>query len=142
MGGGDQFHSYKPEHIKKGGLWDERFCNIGYQEYDYFIRSYIYNKDKSSINDRLFKSYNSIECEIINKDDHLIGAGRKDKRHLDSVEYHNISHQILIQKWGDGAVNWDIDYLSSLNVSKISNYVYYPYFEKDIYNLKEKNYLI
>jgi hypothetical protein len=29
MGGGDQFHSYKPEHIKKVGLWDERFCNIG-----------------------------------------------------------------------------------------------------------------
>ena len=35
--GGDQFHSYKTDHIKNVGLWDERFSNIGYQEADYYI---------------------------------------------------------------------------------------------------------
>jgi hypothetical protein len=141
MGGGDQFHSYKPEHIKKVGLWDERFCNIGYQEYDYFIRSYIYNKEYSSINDRKHKRlYNTIGDKFISHDDHLIGGMRSDPRHLNSTKYHNISHQILIQKWGSEI--WNIDYLNTLCVSKIPNYVYYPYFEKDIYNLKEKNYLI
>jgi hypothetical protein len=141
MGGGDQFHSYKPEHIKKVGLWDERFCNIGYQEYDYFIRSYIYNKEYSSINDRKHKRlHNTIGDKFINHDDHLIGGMRSDPRHFNSIKYHNISHQILIQKWGSEI--WNIDYLNTLSVSKIPNYVYYPYFEKDIYNLKEKNYLI
>ena len=142
MGGGDQFHSYKPEHIKKVGLWDERFCNIGYQEYDYFIRSYVYNRDNSSINDRLFKSYNQIECEIISNDDHLVGAGRKDKRHLDSEIYHEISKNILIHKWGQESINWNIEYLNGISKSNIQNYIYYPYFEKDIYDLKGKNYLI
>jgi hypothetical protein len=65
---------------------------------------------------------------------------RSDPRHFNSIKYHNISHQILIQKWGSEI--WNIDYLNTLSVSKIPNYVYYPYFEKDIYNLKEKNYLI
>jgi hypothetical protein len=142
MGSGDQFHSYKPEHIKKVGLWDERFCNIGYQEYDYFIRSYVYNRDNSSINDRLFKSYNQIECEIISNDDHLVGAGRKDKRHLDSVKYHEISKNILIHKWGQESVTCDFQFFDKISKSNIQNYIYYPYFEKDIYDLKEKNYLI
>ena len=142
MGAGDQFHSYKPEHIKKVGLWDERFCNIGYQEYDYFIRSYIYNKDKSSINDRLFRRYNQINCKIISDDNNLIGAGRKDNRHIDSVKYHEISKNILINKWGQESVTCDFQFFDKISKSNICNYIYYPYFEKDIYDLKEKNYLI
>lgn len=142
MGGGDQFHSYKPEHIKKVGLWDERFCNIGYQEYDYFIRSYIYNKDKSSINDRLFRCHNKIDCKILSDDDNLIGAGRKDKRHIDSVKYHDISKNILINKWGQESVSCEFNFFDRIERSNIQNYIYYPYFEKDIYDLKGKNYLI
>ena len=142
MGGGDQFHSYKPEHIKKVGLWDERFCNIGYQEYDYFIRSYVYNKDKSSINDRLFRKYNQINCKIISDDNNLIGAGRKDKRHLSSEIYHEISKNILINKWGQESVTCDFQFFDKISKSNIQNYIYYPYFEKDVYDLKEKNYLI
>lgn len=143
MGGGDQFHSYKPEHIKKVGLWDERFCNIGYQEYDYFIRSYIYNKEYSSVNDRKHRRvHNGIGDNFINHDDYLIGGMRNDPRHLNSIEHHNISQNILIQKWGNESMIWNTAYLDTLNVSKIPNYVYYPYFEKNIYNLKEKNYLI
>lgn len=143
MGGGDQFHSYKPEHIKKVGLWDERFCNIGYQEYDYFIRSYIYNKERSSINDRKHRRiYNSIGDCFIDHSDYLIGGMRSDQRHLDSVSYHNISQNILLQKWGTESMNWNVEYLNGISKSNIQNYIYYPYFEKDVYDLKEKNYLI
>jgi hypothetical protein len=67
---------------------------------------------------------------------------RNDKRHLDSVKYHEISKNILINKWGQQSMNWNVEYLDSISNSNIQNYIYYPYFEKDIYNLKEKNYLI
>jgi hypothetical protein len=51
MGGGDAFCSYLPEAVRKIGMWDERFCSIGYQEGDYFLRALIYNRENSSIND-------------------------------------------------------------------------------------------
>ncbi len=50
-GAGDSLCSYLPEAVKEIGLWDERFCNIGYQEADYFLRALIYNKNKSMISD-------------------------------------------------------------------------------------------
>jgi hypothetical protein len=37
--------------VKQVGLFDERFCNIGLQEADYFLRCLLYNKDRSSLND-------------------------------------------------------------------------------------------
>lgn len=142
MGGGDQYHSYKPEHIVKVGLWDERFCNIGYQEYDYFIRSYLYNGEKSSINDPKHKRvFNTIENEIIVDDDKLIGGMRQDPFHLDSVKHHDISCKILKSKWGENSEKaWDLNYLNTLNISNIPNFIYYPYFEKDI-DLSNKNYI-
>jgi hypothetical protein len=146
MGAGDQLHSYKPEHIKKVGLWDERFCNIGYQEYDYFIRSYVYNRDNSSINDRSHgRVYNKLGDKFIDHSSYLIGGMRNDKRHLSSLMYHEISKNILIHKWGQESLHntcWDFEYLNSINKCNIENYIYYPYFEKDIYDLKGKNYLI
>jgi hypothetical protein len=143
MGAGDQFHSYKPDHIKKVGLWDERFCNIGYQEYDYFIRSFIYNRYKSSINDPKHRRvHNGIENNLVVDDDYLIGGMRNDKHHLDSLSYHNISKNILINKWGEKSeLSWNTDYLSSLTKSFIPNFIYYPYFEKDI-DYSDKNYII
>ena len=39
-------------------------------------------------------------------------------------------------------MDWNVEYLNTINKSNIQNYIYYPYFEKDIYDLKGKNYLI
>lgn len=150
MGGGDQYHSYKPDHVKKVGLWDERFCNIGYQEYDYFIRSYLYNREKISINDpKHARVFCPIQNKIINESDNLIGGMRNDPRHLDSIKYHSISRNILRLKWGNTIDNlnkqtgWveELKYLSTINESKIPNFIYYPYFEKDI-DLTNKNYIL
>ncbi len=158
IGGGDQYHSYKPEHIKKVGLWDERFCNIGYQEADYFIRSYIYNKEKISINDYNHKRiYNKlvedpimtpsgiIGCnKIIDLDDNLKGGMRGDESHIRSLVHHSTSKKILDKKWGiDFEGDWNEEKLKNLpKKSKIENYIFYPYFEKNIYNLEEKGYLL
>lgn len=148
MGGGDQFHSYKPNHLKLVGLWDERFCGIGYQEYDYFIRSFLYNRDRVSINDpKHGRVFCGIDNHIIVDEDRLIGGMRGDPRHLEAVIYHNISRSILRAKWGDSIdrltreTGWkdELEYLSTLSASKIPSFVYYPYFEKDI-DLIGKNY--
>jgi len=150
MGGGDQFHSYTVNHIKNVGLCDERFCNIGYQEYDYWIRSFLYNKDRSSINDpKHGRVYRPIENQIIDDSDFLIGGMRRDERHLNSIPYHSISRKILLAKWGDETdklnkqIGWapELERLEKLKTSKIPNFVYYPYFEKDI-DFSGKNYII
>lgn len=142
MGGGDQYHSYKPNHIINVGIWDERFCNIGYQEYDYFIRSFVYNRDRSSINDpKHRRTHNTIDNNIIDDSDELIGGMRGDESHIRSLEYHNISRNILINKWGPQCIDWNINYLSTLTRSSLCNFVYYPYFECDV-NMADKNYLI
>lgn len=158
IGGGDQYHSYTSEHIKKVGLWDERFCNIGYQEADYFIRSYLYNKDKSSINDFNHKRIHNKLCDdlvetpsgilatnkIIDLYDGLKGGMRGDESHIKSLQYHYISKKILEQKWGlEFEGSWTEEKLSLLpKKSKILNFIYYPYFEKDIEDLAQKGFLI
>eukprot|EP00854_Cymbomonas_tetramitiformis_P022990 gene22990-27809_t len=48
-GRGDEYHSYTIDSVKKVGLWDEHYCGIHYQEYDYFIRQKLYNHDQLSI---------------------------------------------------------------------------------------------
>jgi hypothetical protein len=133
FGGGDQFHSYKADHIKKVGLWDERFSNIGYQEADYYIRSYIHNKEKSSINDHLhYRVHNELGNKVLVESEEFIGYFRGDDRHTESLEFHENSQAVLMHKWGKDAVNW-----KKFTSSKIkdNNYYFlnYPYFEKDIY---------
>ncbi len=158
VGGGDQYHSYKPEHVKKVGLWDERFCNIGYQEADYFIRSYLYNKDRSSINDYNHKRIHNKLLEdpietpsgitgtnkIIDLNDSLKGGMRGDESHIRSQAYHHISKKILEEKWGlEFEGGWSEDRLKNLPVkSKIQNFILYPYFEKNVENLEQKGFLI
>ena len=150
MGCGDQYHSYTKNHIKNVGLWDERFCNIGYQEYDYFIRSFLHNKEKTSLNDRCGKIlHNPIENYIIDDSNELVGAYRislgEGEDNKKSQEYHHISRKILQEKWGNiehlFMENTWKEYFSNFISSKISNFIYYPYFEKDI-NYSNKNYTI
>ena len=49
---GDNIVSYRPEAVKKIGLWDERFITPANKEADYYIRALIYNKEKSLLNDK------------------------------------------------------------------------------------------
>ena len=131
FGCGDNFISYTPKSIKRIGLWDERFCNIGYQEADYFNRAFLYLKDTSSINDdrnnRILNeiSTNDYPIKIIQS-----GFDRKEDYHIKSMEYHKISELIYNNKWNTAANAGFIN--SELNPPKINSYILYPYFEKDI----------
>ncbi len=142
-GNGDSFHSYTVDAIKSVGLWDERFCNIGWQDCDYFLRQYLYNKDCSSINDYPHgRTNNLLDYEFVNYQK-LSGFHRKDINHLSSMKYHEVSMTAFIKKWGYGipGMNWGELDITADYVLKSPQWIMYPFFESKIPNLKNKNYI-
>ena len=81
---------------------------------------------------------------IINLDDSLKGGMRNDVYHIESSKYHNISKNILEQKWGlEFEGSWTQEKLNKLpKKSKIPNFIFNPYFEKNVENLQEKGYVV
>jgi hypothetical protein len=140
FGWGDNFISYTPNAIKQIGLWDERFCNIGYQEADYFTRAALYLKNKSSINDF---SHNRI-LNGIDESNWIIdiipsGNARGEEYHHISSGFHINSKYIYEAKWES---NPDNGFLNIETIApKMNSFIMYPYFEKDIETLNEQYYL-
>ncbi len=132
---GDGFCSYTPDAVKTIGLWDERFCGITFQEADYFLRAYLYNNAKSSINDsphgRQLNPMYAIAWRNNTRDDN--------DRKLLSYIYH-YSLELFKLKWPNNKFEyWDINEPMTA-ASAITNFVLYPYFEKNI-DINNKNYL-
>jgi len=157
QGLGDAFCSYLPEAVKKVGLWDERFCNIGHSEADYFLRSLIYNRDGCSINDPGHaRQHNALDgnatidlscsVDVAERADSLLiscppmNFDRKNA-HLTSLKYHSLAATIFRHKWGVADCQWTAEH-HALRTSLIPNYVMYPYFEKDVEGLRDKNYIV
>jgi hypothetical protein len=145
FGAGDNFISYTIDSIKKVGLWDERFCNIGYQEADYFLRQLLFNTENCSINDNMHNRIHNSEITSIIKNTNT-GHARGDQSHLDSLKYHNISEKIYLSKWATSPLylnpnEWTYEKLKSLS-QIIPSYIHYPYFEKDVETLIAQNYII
>jgi hypothetical protein len=140
FGWGDNFCSYTVDAVKKIGLWDERFCNIGQQEADYLLRAYLHNRVNSSINDFVHgRTLNSVADNVIIRPDH-----EKYAYHTEStLKYNGWSDTLYFSKWGKNAGIWSEEYLRNIpNASLVTNYIYYPYFEKNVENLAGKNYLV
>lgn len=150
-GHGDQFHAYKANHVRKVGLWDERFCGLSRQAADYFLRSVAFNSCNVSIQDVLHhRIYRPINPENIN-------AARgffvdPDVRKIDDVwdnssdNNNKISIDLMQAKYGEDPYPWsDMEYwVRKAFENKLfhcSNYITYPYFEKDVIDLKGKRYL-
>lgn len=142
-GEGDNCISYSPRAVARIGLWDERFCNIGYQEADYFLRAALYLGDRVSINDgaihgRQFNPVPDVETVIRRVP---TGCQRHDEHHMQSMHYHRQSQTVFRAKWGDNtpSEHWGSDFLNSQQ--RIMNHIYYPYFERDVETLNEQQYL-
>ena len=139
-GPGDNYVSYTPNAVKRIGLWDERFCGIGFQEKDYFIRAYKYHSEKSSINDYYHNMvYNPIEYFELPITFTPTGFERMDENHLAAGEYHVVSAQVYVEKWNCSKENilQQIDNTEP----KIPSFVLYPYFEKDVETLREQKFI-
>lgn len=145
FGAGDNYISYTAESIRKVGLWDERFCNIGYQEADYFLRQMLYNTNGCTINDYKHLRVHNGEINDIIK--HTIsGFDRGDSAHHLSQKYHSISEAVYTEKWGNTPYNhavdgWSYDNLKELNPI-IPSFIHYPYFEKNIESFELQKYIL
>lgn len=140
-GAGDNCVSYTPKAVLRVGLWDERFCNIGFQEADYFLRAGIYLRERASINDRGVhrREYNPISNvgEILRRQ--KTGFARRDEAHLASMKYHNQSFRFFQEKWSIRPDRWGPEFYKA--EQKLPNFIFYPYFEKHVETLKEQKYL-
>jgi len=141
QGQGDGFHSYKIDAVKNVGLWDERYCNICYQEHDYFLRQLMYNREHCTINSKGSKQiHNKLDFVII--EDTPCGSKRGEKSHNLSKKHSNVSKMIFQQKWGGvRPAQWKPGFDWVPKKSKIPSFIYYPYFEKKL-NLKNKGYIM
>jgi hypothetical protein len=157
-GHGDQFHAYKPEAVRKVGLWDERFCGISRQAADYFYRCLIYNPGNSCIQDTVHKrvlnpvcgndKFSETEEDLKWAQNYLVSA---DVRAIDSVwdnQLHGneqIASKLMLEKWGCDPFPWNeaLFQQAAFTARTIcSNYITYPYFEKDVYDLEGKGYIV
>jgi hypothetical protein len=134
---GDALHSYTVDALKTVGLWDERFCNIGYQEGDYFLRHKLYNPN-SSINDDAHKrTHNSVDTDIVARG-RICGFRRQVESNVSSMKYHKVSAEAFKKKWGTCPISgkfWDItkDML-------LPQFILYPYFECNLIDTAQMNY--
>jgi GT2 family glycosyltransferase len=131
------FMSYTPEAVRKIGMWDERFCTLGYHEGDYFLRALRYHKEKVSLNDPGGeRNWQQLTPLVIKPAD---SHGLPD--HLASWKYYSVCRRLWEMKWGNWKdVSWTDEQMNNVIKPQIPCYMQYPYFEKDIYDLEEKYY--
>jgi|SRR6056300_77584 len=137
---GDCLISLLPDAVKKIGLFDERFCAIGHHEGDYFIRAWLYNEEKSSINDYRHRRVLNPTDIIVQR--HRINGDQRSR----VIDFNSTIHLPFWRlKWGDDVTptTWSKWKIKDKNVIRplIPNQFMYPYFEKDIEYTREKNYL-
>jgi|JI10StandDraft_1071094.scaffolds.fasta_scaffold594131_2 hypothetical protein len=132
LGMGDEFQVFTPAIVKKVGLYDERYCNIGYQEADYFLRVLNRSPETALINDvhhgRIInglKISSEQFANIVVYEDYKV----TNDDHYKSMAHHSVSLGIFRYKWGNVRpehwINTDVD-------TTCKEFRYYPYFEKDI----------
>lgn len=141
-GVGDNFCSYRPEAVRAIGLWDERFCGIGYQEADYFLRAFLHNHAGSSVNDIPHgRVHNPVPDPPLAR--RLHPAGVIDDHHRASMAHHALCRNLFYRKWpGFHPEQWG-RFLTGPRpgvASRVENHILYPYFERDVDGLAEKNY--
>jgi len=128
QGAGDQLQVFTTNCIKNIGLYDERFCNIGFQEADYFLRAYKFLPNHSSISDfQHMRLHNPTEDMLIEKTEPE--CVRKSKPwHIMSKQFHPISKTFFEHKWGVSPLEWEV--YSTSSKQQCNNYILYPYFEQ------------
>ena len=166
---GDNIVSYTPDAVRKIGLWDEQFSGGGHREADYYLRAMCFNGKKSLINDtmhgRVWNPNDDYLTLDIPDNRNIQEVNGKMKRRYDNKEHEQISIGIrgtvmneyntlyFYQKWsGTHHVemtkskwikNWPDELKNSPpKIRKEIVFMKYPYFEKDILDLKEKGYWV
>jgi len=137
-GHGDALCSYTAEAVRKVGLWDERYL-MGLQASDYFYRQLMFNWDGCSIMD-------SGHRRVHNQRNVPIVKHSFEGRHWPDPGIDlDIGTKLSEIKYGSPNYlwPWTEENKQRARTMKFKNYnfIFYPYFEKDVYDLEEKGYL-
>lgn len=131
FGAGDEFCSYTVEAVRRIGLWDERFCGIGYQEADYFLRARLFCH-RSIINDTYHRRvYQPVSMSCLH--DVPTGYHRGESYYESATRHHAYCARLFKLKWGGVSPEWDQSEPPSDLVPSVPSFIYYPYFELDVY---------
>ena len=99
----------------------------------------MYNKNNSCINDFFHERIlNPTTLDIVSRPQKEYSAN-----HNESRRYHSISATMFKEKYGlVKPERWDENLINSPPKTTLcKNFIFYPYFEKNIENLDQKNYL-
>jgi hypothetical protein len=135
IGRGDEFQFIRPEAVRHIGIFDERFCNIGYQESDYFLRAFLGLKDHAVILDHFHKRVHNpfgLSNSIIIDNFFQVKDFLEHRR---SEKFHCYSRTVFTHKWGNISPElWNVENMLRIDRSLVNKkeYMYYPYFEMDI----------
>jgi hypothetical protein len=128
---GCSFMSFLPEAVKQIGLFDERFCNIGFHEADYYLRALIFNREYSSIND-------DTHGRVVNPTEILFDHPDYTPTKVDSREvsskYHFLTRGVFAAKWNVYPDRWKENGILNEPPTGplIDSYLMYPRFEMDM----------
>lgn len=149
---GDNIVSYTAEAVRKIGLWDERLCSIHHKEGDYMITALVMNKSGSCINDlhhnRLLNNHDALPLDVgMRHDSEWAQIKNETRAGLDSAE---LCLRVFCEKWTGTwkkqptmrgwLDNWSEDFVENPpTIPKMQYFIKYPYFEKDLYNIYDRN---
>jgi len=158
-GNGDSVVALQAEALRNTGLYDERFACIGWYEGDMWNRCVMWNRERSSINDHGHgRVHNPSDNGKIGWAQHqpAYGVGRLDSIFI-TQPYSNEdqataiserdwtsqwAHAVWDAKWGSVRnTHWPTFYSNPPTRPVGDSYVFYPYFEKDVYDLEKKGYI-
>lgn len=152
---GDCFCSYTPEAVKAIGLWDERFCTLNFSEYDYMLRAASWLGYKAAIDDNGNSGDNDdggngYICRFNGKKAENIARKaeeeqkKKDLRNIRMKIGHQLGGDVFVYKWGKAPGHpdlWARNNVGNCIVPVTPMFVNYPYFEKEIPNIRQKGYM-
>jgi hypothetical protein len=141
QGVGDAVIMYTPEAVRQVGMWDERFTPSFYHDGDYLLRALIHLRHKASINDpahgRVWQPWHTSFAHVPDANAARVWAKNQ------SYGRARTPHQVWQHKWQVSPINWSPELMQNPPLrSECKNFITYPHFEMDVYNLADKNYLI
>lgn len=136
-GRGDAFHSWTAEGVRKLGLWDERYCDIGFQEEDMFLRAVILEPSRVRINDIAHKRVHN--PFFLNP---VAGDGDHDREGHPKEHWHSQLYQMSKwPRWKEKGYKWWLnttDMRDAMRQPAQSTFYLYPYFEWRLEQQKER----
>lgn len=165
---GDNIVCHRAESARRVGMWDENIFGIQYKEGDYWIRQLISNRDGAFIHDPMHNIHLNADggAPVLDIRGHRNFAEREDglKRLADdpghaiikqaAIRERDLALNYFLRKWSGTwreeprkrtwVMDWPREFYDDPPKlpPALPQYVRYPWFEKDVYDLAGKGFIV